>query len=120
MAQPPEPAQRAIAAGDPVTHRPRQINIKVAAEIYDDVARRAEQRGISVSTIVREIFMAAYRGHRVAPLPVKAPPAPKLRIPAGIVAAATRDGIPVLDLAATLLARGLRSYEADAAAEMAA
>jgi hypothetical protein len=91
-----------------------QVNIKVSAERYAELRRRAN--GGRVGPIARDIFEAAMA---CEPQAVTAP-TPLFRIPAEVTRAAIRDGIPVLDLAATLMMRGLGSFEQDAARERAA
>jgi hypothetical protein len=91
-----------------------QVNIKVSAERYAELRRRAN--GGHVGPIARDIFEAAMAGE---PQSATAP-TPLFRIPAEVTRAAIRDGIPVLDLAATLMMRGLGSFEQDAARERAA
>lgn len=91
-----------------------QVNIKVSAERYAELRRRAN--GGHVGPIAKQIFDAAMDGEARA----ASAPTPLFRIPAEVTRAATKAGIPVLDFAATLMMRGLGSFEQDAAREIAA
>ena len=91
-----------------------QVNIKVSAERYDELRRRA--KGGHVGPVAKQIFDAAMDGEAQR----ANGPTPLFRIPAEVTRAAIRDGVPVLDFAATLMMRGLGAYEQDAAREQAA
>jgi len=91
-----------------------QVNIKVPEAVYTELRRRA--KGGHVGPVAREIFLSVMDGE-TKPAPVVTP---LFRIPAEVTRAAIRDGIPVLDLAACLMMRGLGSYERGAAREQAA
>jgi hypothetical protein len=107
----PTAPRKAIPKPRPVEY---QINIKVSAAIYDELRRRADGR--HAGPLAKRIFEAAMSGEP----PAASAPTPLFRIPAEVTRAAIRDGIPVLDLAATLMMRGLGSFEQDAARERAA
>jgi len=93
-----------------------QVNISVSAPHYEELQRRADGRAIGRTALA--IFEAAMDG---IPVEAAAPVAvPLLRIPAAVTAIAVRDNIPVLDLAAALMIRGIASWEHDAAQERAA
>lgn len=91
-----------------------QVNIKVSAERYEELRRRA--KGGHVGPVAKQIFDAAMDGEPIA----SAAPTPLFRIPAEVTRAAIKHGVPVLDFAATLMMRGLGSFERDAAREIAA
>lgn len=100
-----------IAPPKPIEY---QVNIKVSAERYAELRRRAN--GGHVGPIAKAIFDAAMDGETQ---PASAP-TPLFRIPAEVTRAATKAGAPVLEFAAALMMRGLGSYEQDAAREIAA
>lgn len=89
----------------------RQVNVRLDQVAFDEIKRRANGR--SVTGTATSILQAALRGDPAGPTPL-------FRIPAEVTRAAIKHGMPVLDFAATLMMRGLGSFEQDAAREIAA
>jgi len=81
----------------------RQVNMKVTAEVYDQLAKR--QTGATPAQVARDIVIEALTGAPITSAPERT------IIPAAVVAAAVRDNIPVCELVRQLLAIGLAKYE---------
>lgn len=91
----------------------RQLNLHIDEATFAEINRRGALIGESTAAHARALVMDALAGNgpvsNVKPL-----------VPAAITAAAIRDGVPVVAFVAMLLARGLATYELDAARERAA
>lgn len=93
----------------------RQINVRLDQDALDEIKRRANGRSVTgTATAILAAALRAEPGMTIEHAPSR------FRIPAEVTRAAIRDGIPVLDLAAALMMRGLGSFERDAAREQAA
>jgi hypothetical protein len=98
-----------LARHEPATVR---IDVALSRSAFNELRRRTCGRSLGVTATE-----ALNEALQVKPSHA---PTPLFRIPAEVTRAAIRDGIPVLDLAAELMMRGLGSFEQDAARERAA